>query len=45
MINPNACWFDVILIEEKDNIVDISLTNGKEIINLSIKKDFKRKNY
>ena len=38
MINPNACFFDVILIEEKDNIVDISLTNGIENINLSIKK-------
>ena len=38
MLNPNACFFDVILIEEKDNIVDISLTNGIENINLSIKK-------
>ena len=38
MLNPNACFFDVILIEEKDNVVDISLTNGIENINLSIKK-------
>ena len=43
MINPNACWFDVILIEEKDNIVDISLTNGVENINLSIKKTLREK--
>lgn len=43
MINPNACWFDVILFEEKDNIVDISLTNGVETINLSIKKVLREK--
>ena len=43
MINPNASWFDIILIEEKDNIVDISLTNGVEQINLSIKKTLREK--
>lgn len=43
MLNPNACFFDIILIEEKDNIVDISLTNGIENINLSIKKTLREK--
>ncbi len=43
MINPNASWFDIILIEEKDNIVDISLTNGVEQLNLSIKKTLREK--
>ncbi len=43
MLNPNACWFDILLIEEKDNIVDISLTNGVENINLSIKKTLREK--
>ena len=43
MINPNACWFDVILLEEKNNIVDISLTNGTETINLSIEKVLREK--
>ena len=45
MINPNACWFDVILIEEKDNIVDISLTKWERNYKFINKKDFKRKNY
>lgn len=43
MLNPNACFFDVILIEEKNDIVDISLTNGVESINLSIKKVLREK--
>ena len=43
MINPNASWFDIILIEEKDNVVDISLTNGVEQLNLSIKKTLREK--
>ena len=43
MLNPNACFFDVLLIEEKDNIVDIVLSNGVENINLSIKKTLREK--
>ncbi len=43
MINPNAFWFDIILLEEKNNIVDITLDNGKESIHLSIKKELHEK--
>lgn len=42
-INPNASWFDVILIENKNDIVEISLTNGLVDINFSIKKELKDK--
>lgn len=38
MMNPNACWFDIVLLEEKENVVDIHLTNGQEDLHLSIKK-------
>lgn len=41
--NTNASWFDITLYEEKDNIVDITLTNGKENINFSIKKVLREK--
>ena len=34
----NASWFDIILIEEKDNIINIVLNNGEENISLKIKK-------
>ena len=43
MINPNACWFDIILFEDKNDIVDISLSNGTETINLSIEKVLREK--
>ena len=43
MINPNACWFDVVLLEEKNNIVDIALDNGVDTIHLSIKKELREK--
>lgn len=39
----NASWFDIVLLEEKDNIVDITLDNGQETINFSIKKVLKEK--
>jgi ADP-ribose pyrophosphatase YjhB (NUDIX family) len=39
----HASWFDVVLYEEKDNIVDIVLDNGEESLNLSIKKTLKEK--
>lgn len=43
MINPNASWFDIVLLEEKNNIVDITLDNGKNTIHLSIKKELREK--
>lgn len=43
MINPNASWFDIVLLEEKNNIVDITLDNGKDTIHLSIKKELREK--
>lgn len=43
MINPNACWFDIILLEEKNNVVNIVLTNGIEQISLSIEKVLREK--
>lgn len=39
----NASWFDIVLLEEKDNIVDITLDNGHEAIHFSIKKVLKEK--
>ena len=42
-LNNNADWFDIILYEEKNNVVDIILTNGKETINFSIKKTLREK--
>ena len=38
MINPNACFFDVVLLEEKDQVVNIVLDNGTETLHLAIKK-------
>lgn len=43
MINPNASWFDVVLLEEKNDIVDITLDNGKDTIHLAIKKKLREK--
>ena len=43
MINPKACWFDITLIEEKDNIVNITLDNNIELLHLSIKKTLREK--
>ena len=43
MINKNASWFDVVLLEEKNNIVDITLDNGTETIHLAIKKELREK--
>lgn len=43
MINPNASWFDVVLLEEKNDIVDITLDNGKDTIHLAIKKELREK--
>lgn len=43
MINKNASWFDVVLLEEKNNVVDITLDNGTETIHLTIKKELREK--
>ena len=37
-LNKDASWFDITEIEEIDNIVKVTLYNGKEIIKFSIKK-------
>lgn len=37
-LSDSASWFDIVLLEEKDDIVDIVLDNGSERISLSIKK-------
>ena len=39
----NASWFDIVLYEEKDNLVDLTLDNGQETINFSIQKVLKEK--
>lgn len=42
-LNENACWFDIVSINEKDDIIDVILNNGYENINFSIKKVLKEK--
>ena len=42
-LNPNASWFDVTLVEEKNNVVDIILDNKSEILHLTIEKKKKKK--
>ena len=39
----HASWFDITLIEEKDNLVEITLDNGEEVIRFSIKKVLREK--
>lgn len=42
-INPNASWFDIVLYEDKNNIVDIILDNGSNQIKIKIKKTLREK--
>ena len=42
-LNENASWFDIVSINEKNNVVDIILNNGFETIAFSIKKILKEK--
>ena len=42
-LNSSASWFDILFYEEKNNVVDITLTNGKETINFSIKKTLRER--
>ena len=37
-ISKDSSWFDIILLEEKDDIVDVVLDNGTETIKFTIKK-------
>ncbi len=37
-ISKNSSWFDITLFEEKNNVVDIVLDNGKDKISFRIKK-------
>lgn len=37
-LNKNACWFDVVNIDEENNVVKITLSNGYEDISFSILK-------
>lgn len=43
MINENASWFDITLLEEKNNVVDITLDNGVDLIRFSVKKTLREK--
>ena len=42
-LSDNACWFDITLYEEKNNIVDIVLDNGTTTISFSIEKVLREK--
>ena len=42
-LNPNASWFDVTLVEEKNNVVDIILDNKSEILHLTIETTLREK--
>jgi len=42
-LNPNASWFDIISVVDKNNKVDIILDNGSESISFTIKKVLKEK--
>jgi len=42
-LTDNASWFDVIFYEDKDNIVDITLSNGIDTVKFKIKKVLKEK--
>lgn len=42
-LSQNACWFDVIAFDEKDNIVNIILDNGHTTIKFSIQKILREK--
>jgi len=39
----NASWFDIIDIEDKNDIVSLTLSNGFDVISFSIKKTLKEK--
>lgn len=42
-LEKNACWFDITEYKDDRNIVNITLNNGKETIDFSIKKELMQK--
>lgn len=42
-VNDKASWFDIVFYEEVNNIVNITLSNGSEMINFSIEKILREK--
>lgn len=42
-LSKNAFWFDITEFKEIDNVVNVTLNNGKEIISFSIKKNLVEK--
>jgi len=42
-LSENACWFDIISCQEKENIVEIILDNGQTTIKFSIQKTLREK--
>ena len=42
-INKSACWFDIVSLEDRNNIVNIELDNGKERLTISIQKQLKER--
>ena len=43
MINENACWFDVVLLEDNKKEVEVTLSNSIDTIHLKIKKVLREK--
>ena len=43
MINKNASWFDVVLLEDNEKEVTITLTNGVDTIHVNVKKELREK--
>lgn len=43
MINKNASWFDVVLLEVNEKEVTITLTNGVDTIHVNVKKELREK--
>ncbi|MBQ8043483.1 MAG: NUDIX hydrolase [Clostridia bacterium] len=42
-LSKNACWFDIISSEEKDNVVNVIIDNGQTTIKFSIEKTLREK--
>lgn len=42
-LNKNACWFHIVNIDEENNVVKISLSNGYEDISFKILKKLREK--
>ena len=42
-INSKASWFDIVLLEDKNDLVTVVLDNGKETVSFTIKKALREK--